>query len=216
MSNVKQPALSPDAIAARHGINLSEELQRGFAGRLVRRKARQLVGMANFVSSDRADLEQDLRMVVIRRLQRFNPAKAHWNAFVTVVIERHVATLLKRRRCQRRGLTQPLVSLSTLVPGENQQPTELAQLVRAEDQAFMVAVPLHDHQAAYEVDHDVPLVLAKLTDQQRDLCQRLMRRSVTQVARDLNVPRSTLQDRVLELRQIFTEFGLQDFLRNDP
>ena len=47
---------------------------------------------------------------------------------------------------------------------------------------------------------DIAEVVARLPDDLRDLCQRLQRDSISQVARDLGVPRSTLYASVYEHR----------------
>jgi len=212
MSNSSTSSVTSAELAARHGIDLSSELSRGFAGRLIRRKAAQLIGKTNLVATDRDDLEQDLRIALMAQLPKFDPTKAHWNAFVTVVVNRQVARLLEYRKRKKRGYTEHVVSLSAQVPGENGEPTELSRMIRPEQQGFLVAMPLHDNQEAFEVEHDVSLVMSKLTDEQRDLCRHLMHRSVTEAARILRIPRSTIQDRVQEIRQVFAKYELEEYL----
>jgi hypothetical protein len=65
-----------------------------FASRLIRRKAREVVRCAGFNLSDRQDIEQELTLVLLRRLGRFNHRVAHYNAFVTTVVEPLAASYL--------------------------------------------------------------------------------------------------------------------------
>jgi DNA-directed RNA polymerase specialized sigma24 family protein len=58
--------------------------------------------------------------------------------------------------------------------------------------------------------------LASLPEDLRDLAERLKSRSLSQVARELGVPRSTLQDRVQQLLEAFECAGLRDFLNPPP
>jgi hypothetical protein len=55
-------------------------------------------------------------MLLVRRLDKFDPAVAHYNAFVTTLLNRYCATLIEQRqaqmRCPRSGhvsLSQPVV-----------------------------------------------------------------------------------------------------------
>ena len=96
-TNATTPDLTDAAfeeLAAAQGVDLTQELTTGFAARLIRRKAKQIVGKAYLTPSDRPEVEHILTMRLLERLSKFDPEKAHWNAFVTVVIEKHVATVL--------------------------------------------------------------------------------------------------------------------------
>ena len=70
----------------------------GFAARAIRYKARQLAGRHGFSRSEREDIEQELRLDLLRRLSKFNPAIAPWNVFVRTLVERQTATLVAQRR----------------------------------------------------------------------------------------------------------------------
>jgi len=51
-----------------------------YAVKLIKHKARQLVGRAGFVDADRHDLEQDMVIDLLRRLPRFDPTLASASA----------------------------------------------------------------------------------------------------------------------------------------
>lgn len=74
----------------------------GFAARAIGQKARQLAGQRGFSLSEREDIEQELRLHLLRRLAKFDPQVAPWNVFVRTLVERHAATLVMRRRSQLR------------------------------------------------------------------------------------------------------------------
>jgi len=63
-----------------------------------------------------------------------------------------------------------------------------------------------------ELVHDVAAVLAKLPPKLRDLCERLKHHSITEVAQQLGIPRTTLHDAIGRLRQHFEDAGLRDYL----
>jgi transcriptional regulator of acetoin/glycerol metabolism len=55
-------------------------------------------------------------------------------------------------------------------------------------------------------------VLATLPDDLRDLAERLKRQSVSEVARELRVPRTTLYRNLERLRRHFADAHLRDYL----
>ena len=69
---------------------------------IIKRKAKQLVGRAGFKQQDIEDLEQDLMLRLIQGLQSFNPEIAHQKSFVTAIVERAVATILRDANAGKR------------------------------------------------------------------------------------------------------------------
>jgi RNA polymerase sigma-70 factor (ECF subfamily) len=204
--------LSFEQIAAAKGVDLNYELTRGFTARYIRRKAAQLVGKTRLTGSHRDDVEQDLTIRLLRRLPKFDPRRRPWPVFVKVVIDKHVATLLETRRTKKREHIQNIVSLSELVAGEDGEQEELGRQIGPEQKENLIGRYASSDLERSELTHDVQAVLATLPDDLRDLCARLQTDSLTQVARDLGVPRSTLREQVQRLRQIFEQAGLRSFL----
>ena len=73
-----------------------------FTARLIRRKAHQLVGRAGFTRSDREDIEQELRLKILKHFSSYDPQQGHRHAFVTAVVERHAANLLRNKQAEKR------------------------------------------------------------------------------------------------------------------
>ena len=92
-------------------VDLSYELSKGFAARFIGYKAGRLIGRAGFKPSDREDLEQDLKLHLVRRFDKFDPHVGHWNAFVVTVVSRYVLTLIVQRRRSKRRQDLSLASL---------------------------------------------------------------------------------------------------------
>ena len=64
---------------------------------IINRKARQLGRRTDFTKEDQEDLKQDLYLRVVQSLPKFDPDKAHVNAFTTAVVERHVCNILRHK-----------------------------------------------------------------------------------------------------------------------
>ncbi|GIW55530.1 MAG: hypothetical protein KatS3mg082_1934 [Nitrospiraceae bacterium] len=168
-----------------------------FTKGIIRRKIKQLVGRAGFSRQDREDLEQELLLRLLQSLHLFDPAQAHRNVFVTTVIERAVAMILRERLARKRN-------------GGTVQSLDHAH-EKARD-ATEPADPRRSHEDQINLATDLAEVLAKLPDDLRALAERLKRQSLSQAARDLGVPRSTLQRQVQRLRQCFEDAGLRIYL----
>lgn len=167
-----------------------------FAQGIIRRKVRLLVSRAGFTKQDRQDLEQELVLRLLQSLDLFDPEQAHPNVFITTVIERAVAMILRERRAKKRD----------------------AGVVRSFDQGQTKdgtpepVDPRPSDQEAFDLASDLAEVLARLPDDLRALAERLKGQSVSQAARELGVPRTTLQRQVQRLRQCFEDAGLRIYL----
>jgi RNA polymerase sigma factor (sigma-70 family) len=156
-----------------------------------------LVSRAGFTSQDREDLEQELILRLLQSLHLFDPGQAHRNVFVTTVIERAVAMILRERLAKKRD--------SGVVRSFDQGQTKAGTSPEPVD-------PRPSDQEAFDLASDLAEVLARLPDDLRALAERLKSQSVSQAARDLGVPRTTLQRRVERLRKTFEDAGLRIYL----
>lgn len=194
------------------GIDLEQELTSGFAAKLIRQKARQLVGLAGLTASDQDDLRQELAMAVLESVSQFDPEIAHWNVYATAVIERKVATILKERRADKRDYCRIQVSLSIQVTDSDGQLVQLAQQIGHEHQGRVTGHTEPDTAEKIERQIDVADLLASLPEDLREICERLKTSSVAHVARELGIPRRTLRRRMEQIRSLFKEHGF-DFFR---
>jgi RNA polymerase sigma-70 factor (ECF subfamily) len=173
-------------------LNKDNVVQDRFARGIIRRKIRLLIGRAGFTKEDREDLEQELVLRLLQSLDLFDRQQAHANVFITTVIERAVAMILRERRAKKRN-SGVIHSLDQIEDGCPIEPAD----------------PRPNAEEAYELAYDLADVLADLPEELRNLAERLKAHSVSRVARDFAVPRSTLQRKVRRLRQIFVDAGLQ-------
>lgn len=168
-----------------------------FAQGIIRRKIKQLVGRAGFTRQDREDLEQELVLRLLQSLNLFDSKRGHLNVFVTTVIERAVAMIVRERLAKKRdgGVVRSIDQEQTKA-GASPEPVD----------------PRPSDQAAFDLASDLAEVLARLPDDLRALAERLKDQSVSQAARDLGVPRTTLQRQVQRLRRWFEDAGLRIYL----
>lgn len=192
-------------------IDIGEELTNGFAARYVRRKAKQLVGKAGLTVSDQEDIQQDLTVKILEAAPKFDPSVSHWNAFVATIVERYAANLLRDPRAQKR-CPRRHCSLNTIVDyDETGLPITLGDTLVEHVHDQRHCTESIDDIEAFERLEDIATVLAQLPDDLRDICERLQHDSISQVARDLDIPRTTLWRRIQQIRQHFEDAGFEVF-----
>lgn len=196
-------------------IEIEQELQSGFAARLIRKKAKQLVGRAGFTATDRKDLEQEMRLRVWMRYPQFDPSKAHWNAFVTAIVERHVATLLERARRMKRSGGIATVSLSDLVVDSDEVPVELETTLGEQHKEALTGRYADTAQNLSDLRLDVEQVVAGLPNDLRELCELLKQYTITEAAEKLGIPRTSASYQLQRLRKVFADAGFADSFEDD-
>src|SRR5438093_947856 len=82
----------------RGGPSESETGLDPYAARLIRCRTSQLIRARRFGECDRHDIEQELALDLLRRLPRFDPARAGRETFCARVVEHRIRELLRARR----------------------------------------------------------------------------------------------------------------------
>ena len=176
--------------------------------RVVRYQAGQLVHRGVFPRADREDVEQELRLHVLRYAAAFDPARGGWATFVDRVVASRAASLAAWQLAACRD-TRQLVFAEDVVA------------VRVENGAVCTADafdllpgygPTASDTEAFELRRDVEVTLARLAPADRRLCERLRCRSVGETARLLGRSRSAAYAAVQRLRPAFEAAGLRDYV----
>jgi RNA polymerase sigma-70 factor (ECF subfamily) len=170
-----------------------------YAIRYARQKAKELVGHFGFTKSDRDDIEQELLLDLLERSANFDPQRAEPRAFITLVVQRKISTLIRRRLAEKRRFDQVASSLDD----------EAAEEVMTR---FRTGEPTRIDQDFVDLQTDVESVLERLPPDLRELCEHLKSKTLSEISRELGIPRSTLAGRVKKLRRRFEDAGLRDYL----
>jgi DNA-directed RNA polymerase specialized sigma24 family protein len=177
-----------------------------FTRAVIRRKCRQLIGRGGLTAGDRKDLEQELLLHLIRGLPGLDRGVAHRNVFVTVVIDRSAAQILRRRRARKRD-GGPVLSLDELAAAGGDAPGE-----PTEESRPCARGGRRTEQERIDLASDLKGILVALPAALRALTERLKTQSLSEAARALGLPRSTPQCRVRRIRRRFEDAGLRAYL----
>jgi DNA-directed RNA polymerase specialized sigma24 family protein len=59
---------------------------------------------------------------------------------------------------------------------------------------------------------DLATFISKLPEKYQDILRRRQNQSITEISRDLGIPRTTLNDWMLQIRKLFEEAGFDRYL----
>jgi RNA polymerase sigma-70 factor (ECF subfamily) len=168
---------------------------------LVRSKAARLRGRARLNHQDIEDLSQECRLELFRKLGRFDSSRGEPDAFVARILRNYVSNLLRNRSALRRDPRR----VSSLGAADRAGRVPEASCHRP-------GRKLRPGLEAAELRQDVLAILEALPLDLCDLALRLMHQTVAEVAREIGVPRTTLQSRLRKLRTLFERHDLRDYL----
>jgi len=183
------------------------------AENLIRHKARQLVGTYGFTEADREDLEQELRIDLLRRLGKYDPTKAKLSTFTARIVEHRIATIIEARKAAKRDYRGCTCSLNDPFAFDDGDEGELGDTIACETYFQRLSPDSLPDVTQRDMAIDVADVLAGLTSEQQRLCAMLREHTVLEISELCGIPRATLYDRIKEIRLVFEVAALGDYVR---
>ena len=185
-----------------------------YALELVHHKAWQLVGKAGYTQDDVDDIKQDLIVDLLERLPQFDPAKATYNTFVARLVERKISNLLRDRQAEMRDHRREVCSLNEEIDTGEDEPVQRLTTISQDEQDIRTGKYARPAEERAHLQLDMDSVLDGLTPELRQVAEMLQTKSVSQVARELGIPRRTFREKHLaQLREVFAAKGMDDYLR---
>jgi len=196
-------------MAARHPLDCFDE----FTVRFIHSKVRRLIGRAGFTEADRADLLQQFALHLLQRRKRFDPRTATWEAFVVVVCENCLATILQHRQAEMRSRRHEAGSLDRPVDdGQGGQTPMGATICQTQPGRRTGRYP-RPHQEATDLAEDTASVTARLPGRLREICGRLKAgEPKSAIARRLGISQGAFYGLLRQIREHFERAGLRDYL----
>ena len=185
-----------------------------YAVKLIRHKARQLVGRAGFVEADRHDLEQELVLDLLRRLPRFDPTLAKRETFIARLVEHQVATLVESQKAGIRDYRRCAGSLDERREEPDGTSADGPPVLDQDEYLRETVAASRRDEDLHTLRLDLERVLAELPVDLRALCARLQTSSVSDVSRETGVPRGTVYEAIRRLRTRFERADLTAYFED--
>lgn len=183
-----------------------------YAARLIRYKAKHLVGHAGFSQHELQDLEQELVLDLLKRLPNFNPQKAKLQTFIARIVEHRIATIIEEREASKRDWRSCSSSLNDAITTEDDKSCERLEIYDMDE--YLRQMGRLERPAGERLDLSIDLAdaLARLPEDLRILCERLQDESVSDISRNTGIPRGTLYDKINRIRRLFEDAGLREYV----
>ena len=176
-----------------------------YALNYTRHKAIQLIQSHGFPPADLEDLQQQMLMDLFPRLQKHDPARSPRNAFITLVVNNKVASLIRQRNSPSREVLRREVSANQPLDGDGRQVERVDTL----------EAPTADPSRAAALLADVQDAVAAMPPELRELWDlRVQDLSFTEISRRLKTPRPTLYDRWEKVIQHLRARGIDGYFEN--
>lgn len=184
-----------------------------YASDVIRHKARQLIGKYGYRRHDCEELMQEIIQDLLVRFPRFDPNKASKNTFIARLVDRKVANLIRYRSQDKRDYRCEAWSLDEPIDDLDGAATRRGDTLSQDEHDLRTGKHCRTVSERIDMRLDVSFVLSELPPDLKELAERLRHQSVSEVARDLGVPRSTLYDTgIARLRKAFEDKGLREYL----
>ena len=183
-----------------------------YAVRIIKHKARQLIGSRGFVESDRDDLEQEMMLDLLHRLPKYDSNKAQRNTFVARIVEHKVSIIIEERSAGKRDWRLCTASMNDKLDFGESGSVERLEVYDMDEYLRQTGQLSRPSSERMELSIDLRSTISSLPPELSDLCERLQTMNVSEISRDTGIPRGTLYDRIKELRSLFEDRGLREYL----
>ena len=170
-----------------------------FAAKLIRTKARELVGKGGFTESDIEDIEQELRLELLQKLPRFDPERGEKKAFIRWLINVRAASLLRHRTAAKRDSRRESFSLNEIAVDSEGNPIE---------KSSFFAGNLGPDEDQRDLSIDLADALEQLPPRLSTLWNERMVSTLTEIAEKYGVHRKTVWTWITQLRAKLRERGM--------
>jgi len=207
---------SIDLVAPGDGQTDADQIARSliadpFTRKVIHRRVKQLLRLAEFASDSEDDLTQEFLIRLTDAMKVHSESVGHRNPYIVSVVDRHSATLLEYRRASIRYSVDG-VSLDRSVSEPEIGPVSFADTLSAEDRKRRLQIRKLEPRDHSDLKSDLQAVIEKLSAADQQLLQLLRHQNVTEAAKTLGIPRSTLASRVENIAEILEAEGLREYL----
>jgi RNA polymerase sigma factor (sigma-70 family) len=194
-----------------HSINLGDD---NFVRSVIHRQVGKLIAKSDFVPQDRNDLIQEVYVRATNSLRLYDPSVGHFYPYVCTVVQRHLVNVVRDRSVAKRA-NVGRVSLSKTVRGDDGCQVEMSQTLQDHDQDRRLGRARRlGEEELNDLRMDLATFMSKLPEKFQDVLRLRQNQSISEISRDLGIPRTTLNDWMVQIRKLFEEAGFERYLES--
>lgn len=181
-----------------------------YAVQIITYRAKRLVGTAGYTPADVEDIEQDLMLDLLERLDKYDAAKAKLTTFIDRIVDHKIANLIAERQAEMRDFRKTSTTLNAPIQTDDDSPTTLLDITGTDDYLERMGFQNKPTQEVHDVQIDLEIALQRLTEDERQLLDLLKQMTLAEAARELGKARTTLAYQLAKIRKALTAMGLDD------
>ena len=171
--------------------------------RLIRYKAKSLIGKAGFTEADRDDLEQEMVIDLLDRLPKFDSSRAQRNTFISRIIENKALSLIEAQKAEQRDYRLYGGSLNDPVEIRDGDQAELGDTIDRDDCFQRMGRYSRPVRELNDLSLDVKRVTADLPPELDSVREQLKAgEPVSRIAQAKGISRLTTYSRLRKIRDV--------------
>lgn len=183
-----------------------------YALSFIRQQINKMIGHPYFSRDDYEDLEQELVLDFILRWPDFDASKGSKISFIQMVVTRRCSNIIKEIETMKRGQGEKPSSLNQLLYNDTDgDAIELIEAISSDEGLWGNAYFGWDQLSA-DLRSDLQKAISTLPEDLQVICEKLKTMTVTDVAKDIGIPRSNVNNAIVKLREIMGKAGLKIYL----
>ena len=158
---------------------------------------------------DLRDVEQELMLYVLERIDRFDPERGTFATFLKHALKGGIATIARRSQAACRSLPDDaeMEPLDTMVDSYEGPPVELWETLSADDLDRRTGGSSRSLTDAFELEHDVNAVVDSLSTTHQKICRCLMVEGRTKAQKHSGLTRLQFDAALVDIAERFEEAG---------
>ena len=184
-----------------------------FTTALIRKKVKSLISKPPFNRADQEDLYQELLATIVQCVEKIDDNVGHRNPYITAIVQRQVSAIRRRSKAVKRDHTG-VASLNVLAPSGDGRSTDLISTLCVNDGDRRV---YRDRRLSEQEIASLRLDLAEVVFQLPAPWQRMLElcchHSLSEVARQMNVPRTSLCNWMQQIRAQLVAKGIHNYFQ---
>jgi len=177
----------------------------------IMRKAWELVNKCGFPVDDVEDIQQEIRLDVLRCLQQLDEDKSARHTYVVMVARYRALMIHRGRYAVKNNRGRPLQSLNDTALDDEGNEVEVHELLDG-DARYPIESD-RDREERRDLILDVRRVVASLPDHLQRWCTVFSEVSIREASREFGIPLSQLRQIKAEIRVAFEAAGLDAYLQ---